>query len=353
MTDYRRLRRPLSERLPIVTYTNRFAAVAETLWISPQVERITGHPIEEWVGRAGFFESVLHPDDREPVLAAMRESRQDLRAFSRDYRVIGPDGRVVWIHDESVPILEESGDPELIQGYFVDITERKELERQLLHSQKLEAVGRLTGGIAHDFNNFLLAMAGYTELALQTVPPRSPARRHLAEVLRTVESARAVARQLLGYSRKEPVAPSLVDLAAVVEELRLLLRQVAGKGIRLDLDLRPAPPVYVDPTELEQLLVNLVANARDAGSEAIAVRVDGGSGHALLLVADDGEGMDEKTAERAFDPFFTTKEVDAGTGLGLSIVHGIVSRAEGAIDLASRPGAGTTVAIRLPAAPLG
>ena len=245
MTDYRRLRRPLSERLPIVTYTNRFAAVAETLWISPQVERITGHPIEEWVGRAGFFESVLHPDDREPVLAAMRESRQDLRAFSRDYRVIGPDGRVVWIHDESVPILEESGDPELIQGYFVDITERKELERQLLHSQKLEAVGRLTGGIAHDFNNFLLAMAGYTELALQTVPPRSPARRHLAEVLRTVESARAVARQLLGFSRKEPVAPSLVDLAAVVEELRLLLRQVAGKGIRLDLDLRPAPPVYV------------------------------------------------------------------------------------------------------------
>jgi PAS domain S-box-containing protein len=353
MTDYRRLRRPLSERLPIVTYTNRFAPIAETLWMSPQVERISGYRVEEWVGRPGFFDSVLHPDDREPVLAAMRESREDLRAFSRDYRVIGAGGRVIWIHDESVPILDESGEPELIQGYFIDITERKELERQLLHSQKLEAVGRLTGGIAHDFNNFLLAMAGYTELALQTVPERSPARRHLAEVLRTVESARAVSRQLLSFSRSEPVAPSLVDLTAVVDELRLLLRQVAGNGIRLELDLRPAPSVHVDPTELEQLLVNLVANARDAGSEAIAVRVGGNAGQALLVVADDGAGMDEQTADRAFDPFFTTKEVDAGTGLGLSIVHGIVTRADGAIDVSSQPGRGTVVAIRLPAAPLG
>jgi PAS domain S-box-containing protein len=353
MSDYRRLRQPLSERLPIVTYTNRFAPIAETLWMSPQVERISGYRLDQWVGRPGFFESVLHPDDREPVLAGMRESREDLRAFSRDYRMIAADGRTLWIHDESVPIVGDSGEPELVQGYFVDITERKELERQLLHAQKLEAVGRLTGGIAHDFNNFLMALAGYTELALQTVPPRSPARRHLAEVLRTVESARALSRQLLGFSRQEAFAPSLVDLTTVVDELRLLLRQVAGSAVRLDLDLRPSPPVYADPGELEQLLVNLVANARDAGSAAIAVRVTGDPRHAVITVADDGDGMDEDTAERAFDPFFTTKDQDAGTGLGLSIVHGIVSRAEGAIDLRSVPGHGTVVAIQLPAARLG
>jgi PAS domain S-box-containing protein len=352
MSDYRRLRQPLSERLPIVTYTNRFAPVAETLWMSPQVERISGYRLDQWVGQPGFFETVLHPDDREPVLAQMRESRQDLRPFSRDYRVIAADGSVLWIHDESVPILDDAGEPELIQGYFIDITARKELERQLTHAQKLEAVGRLTGGIAHDFNNFLLALAGYTELALQTVPPQSPARRHLAEVLRTVESARALSRQLLGFSRQEALAPSLVDLTAVVDDLRLLLRQVAGAGVRLELDLLPAPPVYADPGELEQLLVNLVANARDAGSAEIAVRVAGGRGQAVLTVADDGAGMDEATAERAFDPFFTTKEHDAGTGLGLSIVHGIVTRADGAIDLCSVPGHGTVVAIRLPAAPL-
>src|ERR1700712_461706 len=120
---------PLSERLPLVTYTNPFLPAAQTLWISPQVERITGHKLERWVGEPGFFESIVHPDDRVPVLEEMRASRDAIRPFSRDYRLLKPDGEIVWVHDESVPIVEGGAVPEFVQGYLIDITERKALER--------------------------------------------------------------------------------------------------------------------------------------------------------------------------------------------------------------------------------
>lgn len=351
MPDYSDLRRQLSDRLPIVTYTNRFAPVTEALWVSPQVERLTGYAPEEWTARPGFVESVLHPDDRAPVLEEMRASREERRPFSRDYRLLDPEGRVVWIHDESVPIAEDDG--ELIQGYFVDITERKELERQLLHAQKLEAVGRLAAGIAHDFNNFLTAIGGYAEMAIRALPADSAVRRPLEELRRTVESATRLTRQLLAFGRTQAPAPCPVDLAAVVDGLRPMLRSVAGNWVRLELDVQPTPAVHADATQLEQLLVNLVANARDAHAGAITVRTETVGGDAVLSVTDDGEGMDEPTRERAFDPFFSTKEQEQGSGLGLSIVHGIVDRSGGSIDVQSAPGAGTRIAIRLPAAAVG
>jgi PAS domain S-box-containing protein len=325
--------------------------------MSPQVERLTGYRLDEWVGQPGFFDRVLHPDDRCPVLDEMRASREEQRPFSRDYRLVGPDGRVVWIHDESVPITDEHGEPELIQGYFVDITERKELEQQLMHAQKLEAVGRLAGGVAHDFNNFLTAIGGYTRLALEAVPAGGPVNRYLREVLRAVEAATRLTRQLLTFSRREAYAPKLLNLSGVVSAMQPMLRRVAGDWVRLDLALGDPPAIHADAAQLEQVVVNVVANARDAHAGTVTLRTGRafrkGREHAFVSVADDGLGMDAATRERAFDPFFTTKDREEGTGLGLSIVHGVVAQCGGHVEVETAPNAGTTVTILLPAAPLG
>ncbi len=353
MSDYSELRQPISDRLPIVTYANRFAPEVETVWMSPQVQRLTGYRLDDWVGRPGFFDSVLHPDDRAQVLDEMRASRRERRPFSRDYRLLRRDGEVLWIHDESVPILDENGAPELIQGYFVDITERKSLERQLLQAQRHEAMGRLAGGVAHDFNNFLTAIGGMATLAAGVLPAGSPARRYLTELLETVESATRLTRRLLAFSRSVEPAPCLVDLTAIVDGMRGMLRHVAGEGVRLAFDLEATPSVHADLGQLEQLLINLVANARDAEAGSIAIRTHTDGGAAVLSVRDDGHGMDEATRQKAFEPFFTTKDHEHGTGLGLSIVQGIVTGAGGTVAAESAPGAGTTLEIRLPAASLG
>jgi PAS domain S-box-containing protein len=368
-TSYSDLRRPLSERLPIVTYANRFCETPHTVWMSPQVERLTGYRVDDWVGNPGFFESVLHPDDRDDVLGEVRASRAELRPFSRDYRVIAADGRVVWIHDESVPMLDADGRPELIQGYFVDITERKALEQRLVHAEKTEALGRLAGGIAHDFNNYLQAIRGYADLAERTLEPGAPASLHVGEVIRIADHAARLTRRLLAFSRPQELRPAELQVEHVVHELRPMLAQIAGADVDMDFELRQTPIVRADAGQLEQVVVNLVANARDAmpgggqlairtqpvsvpaGPEAQRLAVTPGD-YAALVVSDTGIGMDEETVATIFEPFFTTKARERGTGLGLSIVHGIVRNSNGAIDVASFPGSGTTFRILLPAIPL-
>jgi len=357
---------PLSERLPIVTYTNAFCPGAETVWMSPQVERLFGYSPEEWVGNPGFFETtVLHPADRAAVVEEMQASRDELRPFSRDYRVVGRDGQVVWIHDESVPILGEGGRPEFIQGYFIDITERKELERQLLEAQKSEALGRMAAGIAHDFNNLMMAIGGYAQLAKRTLEPDAPARGHIHKILGTVERAAKLTRQLLAFSRRDNFEPQPVCLRDLVLEMEAMLLHVAGLEVQVDFELGATPKVAADPGQLEQVLMNLVANARDAGATRVAIRTStvaiarghdtrrlgiGPGEYVALVVADTGGGMDEETQARVFDPFFTTKHRDGGTGLGLSLARSVISQCGGAIEVTSSPGAGTTFRILLPVA---
>ncbi|MFZ1881445.1 MAG: ATP-binding protein [Gaiellaceae bacterium] len=357
-------------RLPLVTYTNRYEAGASTVWMSPQVEAVTGYRAEEWVGKPGFFERILHPDDRLPVLEEMRVSRDRFRPFSRDYRLHARNGEVVWIHDESIPVLDAAGEPEFIQGYFVDITHRKRLEEALRHSQKIEAVGRLAGGIAHDFNNLLTAISGYAALTEQQLPRGHGAQRYLREIGRTVQRAVRLTRQLLAFSRSQELDPQVFDLGGVVREMESMLLHVAGNGVQVDFDLCESALVYADIGELEQVLMNLVANARDAISDggrvsirtttaavtegAEAERLGIGPGeYAVLIVADTGSGMDADTSALVFDPFFTTKERGAGTGLGLSMVQGIVRQSGGAIEVSSVPGTGTTFRILLPLAVVG
>jgi len=359
---------PLSDRLPLVTYTNRFGPEPETVWMSPQVERITGYPPEAWLGKPGLFKRILHPDDRKPVLEEVRASRDDLRHFSRDYRVVAADGRVLWIHDESVPVLGADGTPEFIHGYFVDISERKELERQLLQAQKSEALGRLAAGIAHDFNNLLTAITGHAELARKTLAPDAPSHRHLAAIVGAVERAAKLTRQLLAFSRRQELSVEPVDVTKAVRELEPMLRHQAGAETLLELDLSPTSLVQVDIGQFEQVLMNLLANARDAGATRITIGVGTISvdqvadlrrlgiapgDYVRVTVADNGTGIDDEAQARIFDPFFTTKDRDNGTGLGLSLAQGVIRQSGGAIDVSSAAGAGSTFRILLPVTNLG
>ena len=351
MPDYSALRLPLSERLPIVTYTNLVWPIAETVWMSPQVERLTGYRLDEWVGRPGFFESILHRDDRDAVLAEARLARVERRPLSQDYRLIARDGSIIWIHDESVPILDETGEPELVQGYFVDITPRVQLEEQLLHAQKTEALGRLAGEIAHDFNNHLTAIRGYADFLEQVVAAGTDEQRYAREIIQATEWATQLTRRLLAFGRREPIEPREVTMHGIVLDLGQMLARVAGDSIEIEFDLRATPPVYADAGQLEQVVVNLVANARDAMPCGGKLRITTSTvaGQAMLEVEDEGVGMDADTMAKVFEPFFTTKDRDRGSGLGLAIVDSVVRQWGGTVALESEPDQGTRITVLLPA----
>jgi PAS domain S-box-containing protein len=251
-------------------------------------------------------------------------------------------------------------------GAVWDITDRKQLEEQLRQAQKMEAVGKLAGGVAHDFNNLLTAISGYAEALLGSLPAGGMPHQDALEITRAASRAASLTRQLLAYSRQQILSPSVLDLQQVVEQLGGMLRRLIGEDIRL-ITRHTASDTFVrvDRGQIEQVILNLVLNARDAMphggtltvvttpldlDEAFArAHIGMGRGpHVCLQVQDTGSGMDEPTRSRAFDPFFTTKEPGKGTGLGLSTVYGIVKQSGGSVWLDSVPGAGTTVRVYLP-----
>ncbi|MFZ5446673.1 MAG: hybrid sensor histidine kinase/response regulator [Myxococcota bacterium] len=234
-----------------------------------------------------------------------------------------------------------------------DATERKLLEQQFLHAQKLEAVGRLAGGIAHDFNNLLSIILSCTQLVLDELPADSEQREDLTQVYGAGERAAGLTRQLLAFSRQHVMQPRVLDLNEVVLALTRMLRTLVGEHITMTVEASPAPLVMrADAGSLEQVVMNLVVNARDAmpSGGQLHVRLSQASMWAVLEVRDTGVGMDEKTRERIFEPFFTTKESGRGTGLGLSTVFGIVSQMGGDVSVESAPGAGATFRVRFPLA---
>jgi signal transduction histidine kinase len=233
----------------------------------------------------------------------------------------------------------------------------------------MEAIGRLAGGIAHDFNNLLTAISGYTELLLQRLPADDPGQQDGQEVLRAAERAATLTRQLLAFSRRQVLQPRPVDLNAVVRDAERLLRRLIGEDVTIRLELAAElPPAVVDPGQMDQVLMNLAINARDAmpggGELRIATRLrqigsrDDAVGERVLpsgswielLVEDNGTGMSAEVRERLFEPFFTTKEPGRGTGLGLSTVYGIVEQSGGTITVDSTPGLGTRFTVLLPQA---
>jgi two-component system cell cycle sensor histidine kinase/response regulator CckA len=348
--------RELVENLPMVTYVDLPGSPSLTSYVSPQIEGMLGYPTQEWLDDPDLLFKVIHPDDLDRMYLERRR-RPEEEDSSHLFRVVARDGRVFTIQSERVIVRDEVGIPLRILGFWTDLTDRVRLEEELCQAQSLEAVGRLAGGIAHDFNNLLLAQRGYGELALRHLEAGdiALAADDVAEMLCAAERASRLTRQLLAFARRQMLNPQVLDLNVIVSELGGMLRQLTGENIALVLSPAATPVcVQADRGQIEQVIVNLTVNARDAmprgGRLEIGIATADNGATATLEVRDNGMGMDEATVARIFDPFFTTKDSE-GTGLGLATVHGIVSQSGGRISVVSAPDEGATFTIALPTVP--
>ena len=308
---------------------------------------------------------LVHPDDRQMVADALALAVHTGTDFVVEYRVGWPDGSTHWLAARGRLIPDAEDKPAHMLGIVTDISERKQLEAQFRQAQKMEAVGELAGGVAHDFNNLLTAMLVYASFVSETLGVEDPRRADMQEVIRAGERAAALTRQLLAFSRKQVLQPSAVDLNALVTGMQEMLGRLIGEHVNLIPLLAPALGIVrADRGQLEQVLMNLVVNARDAmpsgGRLTVTtanVELDGSWSHdavvspgpyVMLAVSDSGIGISEATKQRLFEPFFTTKEHGKGTGLGLATVYGIVKQSGGFIWVYSEPGKGATFKVYLP-----
>jgi two-component system, cell cycle sensor histidine kinase and response regulator CckA len=356
--------RTLVEQVNAITYISEIGINGHWYYVSPQVESILGYTPEEWLAIAHNWAEMIHPDDLDIVKAA-EESSAKGEPFQAEFRLQRKDGREVWLNDTGVVVQGSNSHP-VMEGIIVDITERKVLETQLQQSRKMEAVGRLAGGIAHDFNNLLTIITGYTDLALSRPSVPLDLRSDIERVENAAARAAALVRQLLAFSRKQVLQPKTLDLNAIVLNMDTLLRRLIDDHIEMVTCVQDnLGKVKADPAQVEQVIMNLVVNARDAmpkGGRLLleTSNVDLDSAYALdhmsvkpgryvmLAVSDTGVGMDDGTVAHIFEPFYTTKESGRGTGLGLSTVYGIVKQSGGYIWVYSEPGKGSTFKVYLP-----
>jgi PAS domain S-box-containing protein len=354
------------EKLPAISYVAEPGNEGRWLFVSPQVETLLGYAQEEWLADPRLWHSRLHPDDAQSAVAEEQRCVRERDQFSLEYRLLTREGRTVWIRDDAIFLPADESQPDRLQGVMFDVTERRLLSDQLVQAQKVEAIGQLAGGIAHDFNNLLTAITGYAELLLHRLGDNHRYARELSEILRAADRATRVTGKLLAFSHRQPLDPRNLDLNTLLIDVDHLLRRLIGERIQLELSLASGPiMVRAEPTQLEQVVINLVVNARDAmpdgGLVRIATarrRVDASGRHAVaalrtgdyveLSVADSGSGMDAETLRRLFEPFFTTKPVGQGTGLGLAMAYGIVQQSSGTILVESELGKGSAFRILLP-----
>jgi PAS domain S-box-containing protein len=314
---------------------------------------------------AGLWARYPNAEARQAFLAALR-LRKRLKSFAHELR--GRDGAVLQVVENTVGHFGPGGELVEIHGYLIDETERKRVEQHLAQSQKIDAVGQLAGGVAHDFNNLLGVITGYCELLHREIGLQHPAQPRLDQIRRAADRAAGLTRQLLAFSRKQVLQPRLLDLNAVVADVEQMLRRLIGEHIQLVTAFAAdLAAVMADPGQVEQAIVNLAVNARDAMPRGGRLMIETANteideeyalGHAgaqpgryvCLTVSDTGHGMDEATLSRVFEPFFTTKERGKGTGLGLSTVYGIVKQSGGYVAAESEPGKGAQFSVYLPAA---
>ncbi len=334
-------------------------------YVSPAYREIWGRDPGELVENPRGWLDTVHPEDRERVEDVVR-----LRAaigYEIQYRILRPDGTVRFIWDRAFPVVGSDGAVARVVGVAEDISERTKLEAQLRAAHRMEAVGRLAGGIAHDFNNLLTVIRAQSDFLLMDLPDESPLVEEVEVVRSAADRAAELTRQLLAFSREQVLRPRVVDLVDVVKNMEQLLVRVLGEDVRIRTEFgSDLSPVRVDPAQLEQVLMNLAVNARDAmpegGDMVLSVRHEVltaevaagrtelvvGNDYVRLDVSDTGHGMDETVRARIFEPFYTTKRSRGGTGLGLAMAYGIVKQSGGTIHVQSSEGEGTTFTLRFP-----
>jgi len=330
---------------------------------NPAAEEIFGVPERKALGRDAHSLFGAGESLRVETLLDVLRTNQERVLIVPLPRPDGGESVCEWHH---APLLHAPGRPAGAVSIILDVTERTRLENHFRGAQRLESVGRLAGGIAHDFNNLLTAISGFNNLVLGALAPGDPIRDDATEVAKAADRAKALTRQLLAFSRRQVLAPRLLDLNRVVEDLERILIRVIGEDIELQTRLEGGlPRVSADPGQIEQVIMNLAVNARDAMPrggglviETKAVEVDPSAGpthsemppgpYVMIAVSDTGTGMDAETMARIYEPFFTTKERGQGTGLGLSTAYGIVKQSGGYIYAYSELGKGTTFKVYLP-----
>lgn len=310
-------------------------------------------------------ESRLHPEDTQRVLSSLQAAiAQGEDTWVSEYRYLRKDGTYAYVMNRAYILRDEQGRAVQVIGGITDLTEKKALQERLLHSQKMEAVGLLAGGVAHDFNNLLTVILGYTEVLLTMTTPEAAQWTMLSDIQKAAQQAASLTRQLLAFGRRQVLMPQVLDLNASIRGIETMLRRLVGEDIVLSLQLTPhLEPVKVDPGQLEQILINLTMNARDAMPEGGRLTIETGAldlsadnpqgvpaGRYLSLsLTDTGCGIPPEIQHRIFEPFFTIKDPARGTGLGLPTVYGIVRQSGGWIDVASEVGRGTRFTLFFPA----
>ncbi len=341
---------------------------SEVLFSLFGIDQNYARTIEGWL-------ALIYPSDQQMMDQYFKEEVIAKRhSFDKEYRIVRKsDGAVRWIHGLGKIVFDQNNHLEAMTGTILDITDRKhaeaeqeKLQSQLTQAQKMESVGRLAGGVAHDFNNMLGVILGYAELAMEKTPPLSPLHADLEEIQEAAQRSADLTRQLLAFASKQTVAPKVLDLNDTVEGMLKILRRLIGENIALA--WKPGHglwPIRIDPTQIDQMLANLCANARDAisGTGKVTIETSNASfdeddcaNHAdfipgdyvLLAVSDNGCGMSPESIDHLFEPFFTTKEIGKGTGLGLASLYGAIKQNNGFINVYSEPDKGTTFKIYLP-----
>jgi PAS domain S-box-containing protein len=361
------------ENSPVVLFRWMASDGWPVAYVSQNVVQF-GYTPQELLSGATRYTDLVHPQDLPRFIEEVRQyAASGTTRFQREYRIVGKDGQTRWVDERTAVERDAQGQIAQYQGIVIDITDRKNaelqtkaLQDQLQHAMKMEALGRLAGGVAHDFNNLLTAISGNLECVDMDLPLDSSVRACVREASRASQSAASLVRQLLSFSRRQLVEPRVIDLRETLESSRTMLARVIGEHIVMDC-VSPSDLglVKLDPGQLEQIVMNLAVNARDAmpGGGKLTLEtanVQAGrhscSKHAdqhdqsfvLLRVSDTGCGMTEEVKEHLFEPFFTTKPLGRGTGLGLATTFGIVEQAGGCIGVQSEPGRGTTLEVHLP-----
>ena len=350
--------RSLADSAPVMIWMTDDSGA--TIYVNRPWLEFTGRAFAEEL--AQDYASGIHAEDRAKAVDAFDKAKSSRSPFRVEYRFRRFDGAHRWMLDTGTPRFSADGVFLGFIGTCIDISGLKDTEEQLLQARKMEAMGRLAGGIAHDFNNMLTAINGYSEMALGMVQGNANLSDYIGEIRSSGERAASLTQQLLAYSRKQILAPIVFDLNETVMDMDRMLRRLIGERIRMAASLEPdLGMIRADPGQIQQIIINLVLNARDAmpegghlGFETANVILDkdqDGSArkpHVMLAVRDSGTGMTPEVKSRVFEPFFTTKDMGKGTGLGLSSVYGIIKQSGGIVNVESEPGQGSVFRIYLP-----